>query len=40
MTSPKGRVLCTEDDADTRELIIFILRAEGFEVNCAEGPDP
>jgi DNA-binding response OmpR family regulator len=36
MTSPKGRILCTEDDADTRELIVFILQAEGYEVICAD----
>ncbi len=36
MTSPKGRILCTEDDADTRELLIFILEQEGYEVLCAE----
>lgn len=28
----KGRILCTEDDADTRELIVLILEAEGYEV--------
>jgi CheY-like chemotaxis protein len=36
MTSPKGRILCTEDDQDTRELIIFILQDEGYEVLCTD----
>ena len=36
MSSPKGRILCTEDDADTRELIIFILQKEGYEVVCTD----
>ena len=34
MTSPKGRILCTEDDADTRDLISFVLTQHGFEVVC------
>jgi CheY-like chemotaxis protein len=28
----KGRVLCTEDDADSRELIVVILEAQGYHV--------
>ena len=32
MSTPKGRILCTEDDADTCELITLILRADGYEV--------
>lgn len=39
MASPKGRILCTEDDADTRELIIFILRDAGFDVICTDNAD-
>ena len=35
MRSPKGRILCTEDDVDTRELIDFILTQYGFEVVCS-----
>jgi two-component system, OmpR family, KDP operon response regulator KdpE len=35
-TSCKGRILCTEDDADTRELLRLLLELEGFEVVCAE----
>jgi DNA-binding response OmpR family regulator len=36
MSSPKGRILCTEDDADTRDLIAFTLEQAGFEVICTE----
>jgi two-component system alkaline phosphatase synthesis response regulator PhoP len=35
-TSLKGRILCTEDDPDTRELLRLLLELEGFEVTCAE----
>ena len=30
------RILCTEDDKDTRDIIGIILRGEGFEVVCSE----
>ena len=36
MPSPKGRILCTEDDPDSRELIMFILEAADYDVTCAE----
>jgi DNA-binding response OmpR family regulator len=36
MKSPKGRILCTEDDPDTRDLIILILKAAGYDVCCTE----
>lgn len=36
MPMPKGRILCSEDDADTRELISLTLRYEGYEVVCTE----
>lgn len=36
MAACKGRILCTEDDDDTRELIIVILSSEGFDVTCAK----
>ena len=36
MTSPKGRILCTEDDPDTREMIIYALEQHGFDVICTE----
>jgi DNA-binding response OmpR family regulator len=35
MLSTKVRILCTEDDADTRELIDFVLTESGFEVVCS-----
>ena len=37
--SPKGRILCTEDDADTRDLIIYVLSAAGYEVVCSDNAD-
>lgn len=30
--SPKGRILCTEDDADSRDLLVCILENEGYQV--------
>lgn len=33
------KILCTEDDADTRELILFVLRAEGYDVTCSDSPE-
>ena len=27
---PKGRILCTEDDADSRELLVHILKAANY----------
>ena len=30
--SSKGRILCTEDDADTRALLVCILEGEGYHV--------
>lgn len=38
MPSPKARILCTEDDADTRELIKFVLGGEGYEVITTDSP--
>lgn len=38
MSIPKGRILCTEDDADTRELLILILNMAGYEVTCTDNP--
>jgi two-component system alkaline phosphatase synthesis response regulator PhoP len=34
--SHKHRILITEDDADTREVLRLILEMQGFEVTCAE----
>lgn len=28
----KGYILCTEDDADSRALIVFVLTREGYDV--------
>jgi DNA-binding response OmpR family regulator len=39
MPSPKGRILCTEDDTDTRDLLIFILRSEGYDVTCTDNTE-
>lgn len=39
MQSLPLRILCTEDDADTRELITFVLRRNNFEVITTETPD-
>ena len=36
MATPKRRILCTEDDADTRELIVLVLTKSGFDVKCAD----
>ena len=36
--SPKGRILCTEDDADTRELLVYVLNMAGYEVICTDSP--
>lgn len=36
MPSPRARILCTEDDADTRDLIKFVLGSEGYEVITSE----
>jgi DNA-binding response OmpR family regulator len=35
MSTPKGRILCTEDDQDTRDLLILVLNINGFEAVCA-----
>ncbi len=36
MPNQKGRILCSEDDADTRDLISFTLSFEGYEVVCTD----
>jgi DNA-binding response OmpR family regulator len=38
MQLPSFRILCTEDDVDTRELITFVLRQSNFEVITTETP--
>lgn len=39
MTEPKGRILCTEDDEDTRELLVLTLSMAGYEVICTDNPE-
>jgi DNA-binding response OmpR family regulator len=34
--APKPRILCIEDDADTREILRLLLELHCFEVRCAE----
>lgn len=36
MTSSKGRILCTEDDEDTRDLLVLTLSLAGYDVICTE----
>ena len=36
MAVPKGRILCTEDDPDTRELLAVTLSLAGYEVTCSD----
>lgn len=38
-TFQKGRVLCTEDDQDTRDLISVVFCEYGFEVICTDSTD-
>jgi DNA-binding response OmpR family regulator len=35
---PKRRILCTEDDADTRDLFSTILQLAGYEAVCVDSP--
>jgi CheY-like chemotaxis protein len=32
----KGRILCTEDDPDSREMMVFLLTEEGYDITCTE----
>lgn len=36
MFTPKGRILCTEDDADTREMIVLLFRHHDYEIVCCD----
>ena len=36
MTFLKGRILCSEDDPDSRELIVLVLKGSVYEVVCTE----
>jgi DNA-binding response OmpR family regulator len=37
--SSKGRILCTEDDEDTRDLLVLTLNMAGYEVICTDSPE-
>lgn len=39
MAAPKGRILCTEDDEDTRELIVLTLDHAGYEMTCTDNAE-
>ena len=39
MISHNGRILCTEDDRDTRDLIVLILSQQGFDIICTDDAD-
>ena len=39
MQPPPFRILCTEDDVDTRDLITFVLKSNNFEVVTTETPE-
>jgi len=38
-TAPKGRILSTEDDPDTRDLVRLLLEVEGFELIYADSAE-
>ena len=38
MFSCKGRILCTEDDPDSLEMLMMILQQAGYQVDCTESP--
>lgn len=37
-THTRGHILCTEDDEDTRDLLVLTLSRAGFEVTCTDSP--
>ncbi len=39
MSSPKGRILCTEDDPDTAELLTLSLEMAGYKVTCSRSAE-
>jgi DNA-binding response OmpR family regulator len=39
MPAPKGRILCTEDDADTRDLLVLTLSMAGYEAIPTDDPE-
>lgn len=38
MLPSKGRILCTEDDPDSRDMLALILQYEGYLVDCTANP--
>lgn len=38
MHSPKPRILCTEYDPDSREMLIYFLTNAGYDVDCIDSP--
>ena len=36
MRSQKGRILCMDDNADSRELVRLTLLSEGYDITCVE----
>jgi len=34
MKIPKGRILCADDNSDTRELVLLMLQSAGHDVTC------
>lgn len=36
MRSQKGRILCMDDNADSRDLVRLTLMAEGYDITCVE----
>lgn len=38
MPSAKGRILCVEDNTDTRELVRVMLETSGYDIKCVASP--
>ena len=38
MQPSKVRILCTEDDPDSREMMIYILKNAGYDIHCTDNP--
>ena len=34
----KGRILCTDDDPDSREILVVVLNHAGYDVHCTDSP--
>src|ERR1043166_393261 len=39
MESPKHRILCTEDDCDTLDLLEIMLKDEGYDLTCTQNAE-